>query len=671
MFGKLTLKSIPTHEPIIMVTMAIVSLIIFFVLFLITYTKRWNWLWSEWLTSLDHKKIGVMYIIVSIVMLFRGFTDAILMRTQQTIASTNFLGGNGFLSSDHYNQIFTAHGVIMIFFMAMPLVIGLMNIIVPLQIGSRDVAFPRLNSISFWIFLSSVILMNLSFFIGEFAKTGWLAYPPLSEKNYSPDVGVDYWIWSLQIAGVSTTLNGINLITTILKMRAEGMSMMKIPVFTWTVLCSNILIVASFPILTSTIALLSMDRYLEAHFFTNDGGGNMMLYINLIWAWGHPEVYILILPAFGIFSEVTSTFCRKSIFGYQSLVLATVAITVMSFMVWLHHFFTMGSGAKVNSIFGIATMIIAIPTGVKMFNWLFTMFKGNISFRSPMLWTLGFIITFTVGGAAGVLLSIPSANFFLHNSLFLVAHFHNVIIGGVVFGCFSGITYWFPKVFGFLLNEKIGILSFSLWIIGFLLAFVPLYFLGLDGMTRRLSQHINPRYHLLLSVACFGTIIIAIGILCQIIQVIYSCLNKNMDVTGDPWNGRTLEWSIRSPAPVYNFAFLPKVKSRDDWWEIKKSRKRMQEMKKRRSKGYRSICLPNRSFSGILIGFSCLIFGFSMVWYIWWMAIFGMSLILVFSIHSFLTKEKMVYIDSKDVQRIEEPLKNVKNVYDIRRTDAF
>jgi len=568
MLGKLTLNSIPTHEPIIMATIICIMFIGITVLGVITYLGKWKWLWYEWFTTVDHKKIGIMYIIVAFIMLFRGFADAIMMRMQQALSSA---GETGFLSSYHYDQIFTAHGVIMIFFMATPFLIGLMNLIIPLQIGARDVAFPFLNSLSFWLFLVGVILMNLSLGVGEFAQTGWLSYPPLSGKEYSPGVGVDYWIWSLQISGIGTILTGINFISTILYMRAPGMSMMKIPVFTWTTLCSNILIIAAFPILNITILLLTLDRYLDTHFFTNEMGGNIMMYINLIWAWGHPEVYILVLPVFGIFSEITATFSKKSLFGYKSLIWATIVITIMSFIVWAHHFFTMGGGANVNSFFGIATMLISIPTGVKIFNWLFTMYHGRIEFKTPMLWTIGFIITFSIGGMAGVLLAIPGADFVLHNSLFLIAHFHNVIIGGVVFGCFAGITYWFPKAFGFMLNEKWGIIAFYFWISGFFIAFMPLYVLGFMGMTRRLSQNIDPQYHCMLSIALLGTVLIAIGIILQIIQLIVSIYQrkKNYDLTGDPWGGRTLEWSISSPAPFYNFSKKPKIKKRDNWWYVK------------------------------------------------------------------------------------------------------
>ena len=610
MFGKLTLEAIPYHEPIIMGTLSVVGLIGIMIVAAMTYYKKWGWLWTEWLTSVDHKKIGIMYIIVAMVMLLRGFADAIMMRLQLMLASG---GSEGFLNAHHYDQIFTAHGVIMIFFMAMPFMVGLMNIVVPLQIGARDVAFPFLNSLSFWLFIVGVALMNISLGVGEFAQTGWLAYPPLSGHQYSPGVGVDYWIWSLQISGIGTLLTGVNFFVTILKMRAPGMSMMKMPVFTWTALCSNVLIIAAFPILTVTIALLTLDRYLGTHFFTNDLGGNQMMYVNLIWAWGHPEVYILILPAFGIFSEVVATFCKKRLFGYTSLVWATVAITILSFIVWLHHFFTMGAGANVNAFFGIATMVISIPTGVKIFNWLFTMYQGRVQFTTPILWTLGFLVTFTVGGMTGVLLAVPGANFVLHNSLFLIAHFHNVIIGGVVFGYLAGFNYWFPKAMGFTLNEKLGKAAFWFWITGFFGAFLPLYALGFMGMTRRLSQDINPEYHSMLLIAVGGAVLILIGIMCQLLQLVVSIKdrNKNRDLTGDPWGGRTLEWATSSPPPFYNFAEIPVVSERDAFWDMKEKGTAYKRPAK-----YTEIHMPKNTGAGVIISVFSLIMGFALIWYI-------------------------------------------------------
>ncbi|NDL65000.1 cytochrome o ubiquinol oxidase subunit I [Acerihabitans arboris] len=648
MLGKLTLDSVPYHEPIIMVTVAAIIVLGAALVAGITYFGKWEYLWKEWFTTVDHKKIGVMYMIVAFVMLLRGFADAIMMRSQQALASA---GEAGFLPPHHYDQVVTAHGVIMIIFMATPFVVGLMNLAVPLQIGARDVAFPFLNSLSFWFFVVGVILINVSLGLGEFAQTGWVAYPPLAGKEYSPGVGVDYWIWSIQIAGIGTTLTGVNFFATIMRMRAPNMPLMKMPVFTWAALCTNVLIIAAFPILTVTIVLLTLDRYLGTHFFTNDMGGNMMMYVNLFWAWGHPEVYILVLPVFGVYSEVVATFSKKRLFGYTSLVWATIAITILSFCVWLHHFFTMGSGANVNAFFGIMTMIIAIPTGVKIFNWLFTMYQGRIVFNSAMLWTIGFIITFSIGGMTGVLLAVPGADFVLHNSLFLIAHFHNVIIGGVVFGCFAGMTYWWPKAFGYTLNEKWGIRAFWFWIIGFYVAFMPLYALGFMGMTRRLSQQIDPQFHILLLVAAGGAALIALGILCQVIQIVLSVIQRdqNRDLTGDPWGGRTLEWSTSSPPPFYNFAVVPDVDNhRDAFWQMKEDGTAY-----RKPTSYEPIHMPKNTGAGVVIAAFSLFFGFAMIWHIWWLAIIGFAgMIVTWIVHSF-NEDVDYYVPVSEVERIE------------------
>ena len=613
LFGKLTAAAFP-QEPIIIVATLFMVAIIFSIAILLTVKKRWTWLWSEWLTSVDHKKIGVMYIIFAFVMLVRGFIDALMMRGQLAMS----VGDNhGFLPPDHYDQIFTAHGVIMIFFVAMPLMFGLINIATPLLIGARDVAFPFLNNLSLWLSVVGALLLNLSLSVGEFARTGWLAYPPLSELAFSPGVGVDYYIWSIQIAGIGTLLSGINFIVTILKMRAKGMTLTRIPVFVWTTLCSMILVVVSFPILTVTLALLFLDRYYGMHFFTADFGGNPMMYVNLIWAWGHPEVYILILPAFGIFSEVVPVFARKKLFGYTTMIWATIAITFLSFVVWVHHFFTMGAGANVNAFFGIMTMIIAIPTGVKVFNWLFTMYRGRITFTTPMLWTMGFLSTFTFGGMTGVLLAIPAADFQLHNSLFLIAHFHNTIIGGVVFGYFAGLTYWFPKIMGFRLNEKYGARAFWCWIIGFFTAFIPLYIVGLMGMTRRLNHYeVASGWHPFLVVSAIGAVIIGVGILFQFIQIYVSIRDRKhtLDNTGDPWDGRTLEWSTSSPPPFYNFAHLPTVHGRQPYWDTKYGEGAVPQRAH-----YEDIHMPKNTPIGVLIAGFALVLCFSIVWHITWL----------------------------------------------------
>jgi cytochrome o ubiquinol oxidase subunit 1 len=628
-FGRLTLDAIPYHEPILVATfigVAIGGLVVFG---LLTYFKLWAPLWTNWLTSIDHKKIGIMYVVLALIMLLRGFADALMMRVQQAMA---FNGNEGVFPPHHYDQIFTAHGVIMIFFMAMPFVTGLMNFVVPLQIGARDVSFPFLNNFSFWMTVGGAVLVMISLFVGEFARTGWLAYPPLSGLDYSPDTGVDYYIWGLQVAGIGTTLSGINLIATIVKMRAPGMTFMKMPVFTWTALCTNILIVASFPILTATLLLLSLDRYVGTNFFTNDLGGNPMMYVNLIWIWGHPEVYILILPAFGVFSEIVSTFSGKRLFGYASMVYATCVITILSYLVWLHHFFTMGSGASVNSFFGITTMIISIPTGAKIFNWMFTMYRGRVRFEVPMYWTIGFMVTFTIGGMTGVLLAVPPADFVLHNSLFLIAHFHNVIIGGVVFGVLAGVNFWFPKAFGYKLDPYWGKLSFWFWLIGFYFAFMPLYVLGLMGVTRRMSQFDDPSLQIWFVLAAFGALLIAAGIGCFVIQLVVSYFKREelRDVTGDPWNARTLEWSTSSPPPDYNFAFTPIVHDNDAWSDMK------ERGYARPVDGFLPIHMPKNTGTGVILGGISVVFGFAMIWYIWWLAIVSLVAIIAIAIgHTF------------------------------------
>ncbi|MCZ7888543.1 cytochrome o ubiquinol oxidase subunit I [Agrobacterium salinitolerans] len=646
LFGKLTWESIPLHEPILVATFAAVALGGIAVVGALTYFRLWGYLWNEWFTSIDHKKIGIMYIILALVMLLRGFADAIMMRVQQAIASG---GSEGYLPPHHYDQIFTAHGVIMIFFMAMPMITGLMNFVVPLQIGARDVSFPFLNNFSFWMTTAGAVITMISLFIGEYAQTGWLAYPPLSGIDGSPGVGVDYYIWGLQIAGVGTTLSGINLIVTIIKMRAPGMTMMRLPIFVWTSLCSNILIVASFPILTGTLALLTLDRYVGTNFFTNDLGGNPMMYVNLIWIWGHPEVYILVLPAFGVFSEIVSTFSNKRLFGYASMVYATGVITILAYIVWLHHFFTMGSGASVNAFFGITTMIISIPTGAKIFNWLFTMYKGRIKFDVPMLWTIGFMITFVIGGMTGVLLAVPPADFVLHNSLFLIAHFHNTIIGGVVFGVLAGIVYWFPKAFGYRLDPFWGKLSFWFWFIGFYFAFMPLYILGLMGITRRLSQFEDNSLQIWFVIAAFGAFLIALGIASFVIQLIVSFLNREKlrDVTGDPYNGRTLEWSTSSPPPAYNFAFTPVIHDVDAWADMKKrGYHRPQE-------GFIPIHMPKNTGAGVIISAISVVLGFALVWHIWWLAALSMLAIIAVSIAHTFNYNREYYIPASDVSTVE------------------
>jgi cytochrome o ubiquinol oxidase subunit 1 len=647
-FGKLTLDAIPYHNPIIMGAGTFMAIVVIAVLGTITLMRKWGYLWREWITTVDHKRIGIMYIIAAGVMLLRGFSDAIMMRLQQAMAYGHHLG---YLPGYHFNEIFTAHGVIMIFFMAMALVFGLINLIVPLQIGARDVAYPYLNSLSFWLYLASALLVNVSLVVGKFAGTGWLAYPPLSELAYSPGVGVDYYLWALSISGVGTLIGGINILVTIIKMRCPGMTLMRMPLFTWSVLCSVILVVISFPILNITLFMLFLDRFMGMHLFTSGFGGNPMLYINLIWTWGHPEVYILVLPAFGIFSEVIATFCKKTIFGYAMMVYATFVITFLAFTVWLHHFFTMGAGADVNSFFGIATMIISIPTGVKIFNWLATMYRGRITFTTPMMWTIGFLITFSIGGMSGVLMAVPGVDFQMHNSLFLVAHFHNTIIGGVVFGLFAGLTYWFPKMFGFRLCERLGKWAFWLWFVGFYVAFVPLYILGFMGMTRRMYHYpAGNGWHPLLVIACVGAFIILCGIVTQLIQVVYSIKNRDkLRCDGDPWDGRTLEWSIPSPAPFYNFAQTPVAEGRDAFWLEKQQGQKKKTI-------FADIHMPKNTSVGFIIGVLSGIFGFAMIWDIFWLAYLTGFLMIVFVIARSCNFNIDYYVKADEVKKTEAAL---------------
>lgn len=652
LLGRLGWNALPT-EPITQggaAGIVLIGLAVFVALF---YFKKWTWLWKNWLTSLDAKKLGVMYIIVAILMLLRGGSDALMIRTQQALASG---GAHGIISSDTFQQVFSAHGTIMIFFVAMGLMFGLINLVLPLMLGTRDVAFPFLNSVSFWLFAAGMVLVNVSLVIGGFSPGGWLGYPPLTELAYSPGPGVDFWIWSLQIAGIGSLLSGINFLVTILKKRAPGMTLMKMPIFAWSVLTTTILIIFAFPVLTATLGMLGLDRLMGMHFFTSTFGGNPMMYVNLIWAWGHPEVYILVLPAFGIFSEVVATYSRKRLFGYTAMVIALFAITFLSFTVWLHHFFTMGAGGDVNAFFGIMTMIIAVPTGMKVFNWLFTMYRGRINFATPMRWFINFIVTFTIGGVSGVLMAVPAIDFQVHNSLFLVAHFHNTIIGGVVFGYFAGLTYWFPKIFGFKLNERLGKYAAYCWVIGFFVAFGPLYVLGLMGATRRMDHYDVTGWQPLFIVAGIGALIIALGIGLQLLQLAVSIWQrkKNIDRTGDPWNGRTLEWSVPSPAPFYNFAVIPTVSTRDPFWELKQARKAGHLQK---PPVYTDVVLPKNSGLGIIIAGFAFLVGFGLIWHMWWLALLGLIGAVVCVILRANDDETEYVISAAQMRKLDEPFR--------------
>ena len=648
LIGRMTLEYIP-KEPATLGAAIGMPLALLAIAGILTYTKRWKWLWREWITTLDAKKIGIMYCAVSIVMLLRGVADAFMLRSHTAMSQGT---DQGLFGVDTFQQVFTAHGTIMIFFVAMGLMVGLFNIAVPLMIGARDVAFPLLNSISFWLFVAGMMLVNGSLIYGGFSNGGWLGYPPLTELQYNPGPGVDYWIWSLQIAGIGSLLTGINFFVTILRMRAPGMTLMKMPIFVWSVLVTTVLIMISFPMLTSALGMLSLDRLMGMHFFTSDAGGNPMMYINLIWAWGHPEVYILVMPAFGIYSEIVATFSRKKLFGYRTMVAALCAIMVLSFLVWQHHFFTMGAGANVNAFFGIMTMIIAVPTGVKIFNWLFTMYKGRIRFTAPMVWFMCFAVTFTIGGVTGVLMAVPAVDYQVHNSMFLVAHFHNTIIGGVVFGYLAAITYWFPKMFGFRLHDRIGRWSAYAWQIGFLLAFMPLYAVGLMGAVRRIDHYDDPSWQPFFIVSALGVIVVGIGIALNVLQIVYSIWKRKelRDKTGDPWDGRTLEWSVASPAPEYNFAVIPSVNSVDEWWYRKQHKHSVHVLKK----DIKPIHLPGNTGVGFGIGMLSFVFGAALIWHIWWLAVAAVSALVLIVIY------RSMVGGSEKIISVEEILKQEK-----------
>lgn len=644
LLGRLDYNSLPFYSMVAFAGAAFTVLAGLAVVFALTYFRLWGWLWRNCLTSVDHKMLGVMYIVLAIVMLARGFIDGFMMRLQQLLS----VSGHGYLAGDHFQQIFSSHGTIMIIFMAMPFMTGLINFAMPLQIGSRDVAFPFLNAVSFWLTTAGAGLVLISLVIGKFSAAGWSGYPPFSGVARSPDSGVDYWIWALLISGVGTTLSGINFIVTILRRRAPGMTLMMMPIFVWTTLCTSVIIVLAFPPLTVALALLELDRLFGMHFFTAEAGGNYMNFANIFWMWGHPEVYIVVLPAFGVFSEVTATFARKKLYGYGAMVAATVLITVVSMLVWLHHFFTMGSSANVNAAFGIATMIIGIPTGVKVYHWIFTMYRGRVEMHSTIYWTIGFIVLFVLGGATGVIHAIVPVDFNFHNTTFLVAHFHNMLIPGVLFGYVAGLVFWFPKAFGFRLDERWGKRVFWGWALGFVCAFMPLYVLGMKGMPRRIAEVYDPAFAPYLIVAMIGACLIAFGIFSIIMQLIVSTRHRDAlrDATGDPWDGRTLEWSTSSPPPEFNFARLPIVEGRDPFAAAKRSGKGL------RYAPASPIEAPNSTPDGFFIGIAAFLFGFGMVWHMWWLAVLAMLAVVAVVIRRSFVDIDEHAIPQSDVERI-------------------
>ncbi len=651
--GKLTTQALPHEWFTIGGTIGFI-LLPFLGVIALGWIKGWKWLWGEWFTSVDPKRIGIMYMIVAGFMLLRGGLDALMLWLQQALGASNmpgFLGvQHGYLSASHFQQIFTAHGNIMVFFVAMAFIFGLINFIVPLQIGARDLAFPFLNTLGFWLYVAGVVMVNMFFALGgEYAATGWLAIAPLQGKEFSPGVGVDYWIWSLQISGIGTTLSALNFIVTIIKMRAPGMTIWKMPLFTWGSLCSMLMAITVFPLLTATLFLSFFDRYIGTHFFTITAGGDPMLYTSMIWMWGHPEVYILVLPAFGVFSEVVSTFSRKPVASYATAVLGMVGVSSLGLSVWLHHFFTMGAGADVNAWFGLMSMIIAIPTAVLMYTWIATLYKGRIRFATPMLWFLGFVFTFTIGGLSGVMLGIPTADFQLHNSLYLVAHFHANVVGGVLFGIFCGITFWFPKFAGFRLNERIGKNAFWFWIVGFCLSFIPMMILGLMGATRRLDHYdASTGWQPLYITMLIGGLLIASGVGLQLAQILASIIERKRlaDTTGDPWNGRSLEWSTASPPPAYNISKIPTVTTRDAFWEMKQ--------KGQGEPAYEDIHVVKNTAAGIYISIFAFLAGFGFVWNIVWLWVASLIAIIVSIVVRSFTEDTEYTVTAAEVKALEE-----------------
>ena len=645
--GRLTFDALPFYSAIATAAASLVVVGAIAAIGLITWFGKWRYLWTEWLTSVDHKKIGIMYVIISLVMLSRAVVEAVMMRFQQALA----FDSPGYLPPDHFSQLFSTHGTIMIFFMAMPFLTGLINFVMPLQIGARDVSFPLLNSISLWLTGGGAGLMMVSLVLGKFSTGGWSGYPPYTEMAFNPGVGPDYWIWALTLSSIGNTLTGINFAVTIYKRRAPGMHLFRMPLFCWTALCTSIMMIFAMPPLTVATGMLALDRYLGMHFFTNDLGGNMMNFANLFWLFGHPEVYIVILPAFGVYSQLFSNFSAKKLYGYKSLVFASMSIAVISFTVWLHHFFTMGQSANVNAAFGTATMLVGIPTGVKIYDWILTMFRGRVRFSVPMLYSLSFVLLFTLGGLTGILLANPAIDYQVHNTLFLVAHFHNVLIPGTLFGMLAGYHYWFPKAFGFRLDEFWGRIGCLCWTVGFILAFMPLYALGALGMPRRTVEYFNPEYLPYTIVAAIGAVIILGALASLLIQLVVSVRHRHdLGVyAGDPWNGRTLEWSIACPAPEYNFAVIPTVTDRDAFFEAKANGSAYP-----RPLAYLDIEMPRNSSVGVVLGVTGTVIGFALVWYIWWLAAFGLLVVIGTTIARGFVRNSTRIIPAAEVRRHEE-----------------
>ncbi|MEK4565114.1 cytochrome aa3 quinol oxidase subunit I [Alkalihalobacillus sp. FSL R5-0424] len=640
-----------TGDPLILGAQISILISAIGAVFVLTYFKKWKWLWDEWITSVDHKKLGIMYILIAILMFFRGGIDALMMRTQ--LAAPNMT----FLDSLHYNEIFTTHGTIMIIFMAMPFLIGLMNVVIPLQIGARDVAFPFLNNLSFWTFVIGMGLFNISFIIGGSPSAGWTSYMPLASNELNPGPGQNYYLLGLQISGIGTLATGINMMVTIFKMRAKGMKLMMMPMFTWTTLITSMIIVLAFPVLTIALAEMTFDRLFGTHFFNLTNGGMPMLWANLFWIWGHPEVYIVALPAFGIFSEIITTFSKKRLFGYNAMVYSIVAISVLSFLVWVHHFFTMGSGAVVNSFFSITTMAISIPTGVKIFNWLLTMHKGRITFSTPMLWSVAFIPNFVIGGVTGVMLAMAAADYQYHNTYFLVSHFHYVLIAATVFACFAGFIYWYPKMFGHKLNERIGKWFFWIFVAGFNICFFPQYFLGLDGMPRRIHIYgVEDGWFALNFISTVGAFIMGLAFIILVYNIYYSFRYSPRETTGDAWGGRTLEWATSSAIPPhYNFAKVPEVTAMDPYWDMKEKGIDPNKIDK-----YEKIHMPSNTAVPFIMGCFMFLAGFGLVFEWFWMGIVGAIGIFACMAYRSFDYDDGYYVSVEEIEETEKRAREAK-----------
>ncbi|MHB1531338.1 cbb3-type cytochrome c oxidase subunit I [Acidithiobacillus sp.] len=654
LLGRLSLQQIPYNNPILIGTFLLVVVLGIVVLMATTYYAKWGYVWREWLTTVDHKKIGIMYCLVGLVMLLRGFVDALMMRTQQAMAvgpdSPGYLGAlHGYLPPFHYGQIYTAHGLIMVVFAATPLLVGLMNIIVPLQVGARDMAYPYLNALGLWLTTAGAALVMISLFVGNFAHGGWFGIVPYYELPYSPGVGVDYWMWAFQLSALGTTLGSINLIATIVKMRAPGMTWLRLPIFTWASLSANLIALTSFPVLMVSLAFLGLDRYLGTHFYTSGMGGNLMLYNDLFWVWGHPEVYFLILPAFGMMSEIIPTFSEKPLFGYVTMVIASFAIAGVSWGVWLHHFFTMAAAPSVNSFYSVTTMLVGIPTGVKVFNWIFTMYRGKVRFELPMLWACLALFLLLVGGMTGMMNAFATNDYMWHNGVFVVAHFHLMVIL-IAASIFGAVEYWFPKVFGFKLEQRWGKWFFWFMVAGTGWVFVPMFLLGFTGMTRRLDYIHYTQWAPFLDVQLVGMVLYCLAVAFFLAHLYVSLRDRVKNRVGpDAWGtARSLEWMTHSPVPYYNFAFLPNINARDEWaW------RKEHGLTDLHAGAYESIHMPKNTGVPLILGILSLGLAFALTWRIWWLALLCLLLIVALIIIRSFDKDTDYTIPADEVKRME------------------